>query len=139
MVTDLLVDILGQQLIKSWVGFNQLTRCFSCILLPNTYFGSLRFEGSWLLLPLVDAGPSARGGRTVYQRSGPSTPLDRPRCAEHELWLCRLSMPVPVLEDMMVIFSVSHPSGVLLAMTFLEIVSLFSSGTQGSPMRTPFL
>jgi hypothetical protein len=57
--TDLLVDILGQQLIKSWVDFNHSTRCFIYILLPCTYFGSSRFEGSWSMLPMVDARPYA--------------------------------------------------------------------------------
>jgi hypothetical protein len=65
MAADPLVDVLGLQLVKSWVGFNQPTRCFSYVLLPRTYFGSSRYEGLWSLLPLVDAGLFALTGWTV--------------------------------------------------------------------------
>jgi hypothetical protein len=53
---------------NSWskvIGLNQPTKCFSRVLLPRSYFGSSRFEGSWLLLPLVEAGLSALTGQTV--------------------------------------------------------------------------
>jgi hypothetical protein len=65
-MTDFFVDIFGQQLVESWINFNQPTRCFSCILLPRTYFGSSRFEGTKLLLSLVDVRLSAFSGQTVY-------------------------------------------------------------------------
>jgi hypothetical protein len=135
---DLLFHLLRQQLIEGQAGFDQPTSCLERVSFPRTYFWSSWFEGAWSPWLLGIVILSAVTLRTVWRCYGPSTPGHRTvRDAQYGFsrMLTCLRLP-PVLEIVMVTFSVSPPSGVFSATTFLQEILLFPSASHALPMMT---